>query len=272
MFSPIDKRPYRAGIGALWLLLGVALWAAPSPRPADCTPWGEHAPWGGSLRCGFSPTVSRVRDAIVRIRIQHPERIRKASGFRVAEDLILTAAHTIRHPEATAQDGRPLDVTFFADDGTPHRFTVRDVSVGPFDPRIYRSRGDWALLKIDPPERFTARLSLGAPCDGTLHLPSYTVRGEPLEAVCKTVELAAYPYNKKIAIWTSCDAANGMSGSPIVEDRDGEPVAVGVLSLELAGKPPWSFGPVITEDLREEIARFSDYEFPGYRGCSNPRP
>jgi hypothetical protein len=269
LFSPLNQ----GGQALLWLLLGVGFWLAPPSRPAGCTPWGEPADWGGSLRCGFSPLFAPYGEAIVRVRIQHPGRARKAAGFRIAEDLILTAAHTLRHPEANGAEGEPLDVTFFDADGSAHRVPVREAALGPFNPRTYRSRGDWALLKIDPPRRFQSRIPLGAPCGGELHLPSLMAGGEPVEAVCKPVELAAYPYNKSLAIWTSCDAANGMSGSPIVEDRgDGSLVAVGVLSLELAGKPPWSFGPVITPDLREAIARLSDYEAPPFRGCSSARP
>jgi len=62
-----------------------------------------------------------------------------------------------------------------------------------------------------------------------------------------------------------------MSGGPILEERpDGSVMVIGVLSLELARKPPWSFGPAMTVELREAIEKLSAHPAPDFRLCDTP--
>lgn len=196
---------------------------------------------------------------------------RDGTVFLVAPDVVVTAAHLLMDPKS-GEYREPAVVSFPTAFGGREQATVLQVEVGPFDPTARRSRGDWAALKI---EEVSGRplLPMGEACHGALHVIGFTGPALPRESVCKLVQLSTYPYDKRSVIWTSCDATNGMSGGPILEERpDGSVMVIGVLSLELARKPPWSFGPAMTVELREAIEDLSDYPAPDFRVCDTPDP
>lgn len=251
-----------------WLALLGTLYLSGHVRMSNCTKWGADKLWGGDVRCGFSPAVRGLQNGIGGISVGFEDGVRDGTVFLISPDIVLTAAHLLRESK-TGEYKKPKEVIFQDDLGLIRRIKVEAVEVGPFKKTISRARGDWAVLKINPLEDRTP-IPIGEACEGNLRIAGYAGSTRPRESECKLVEISAYPYDKSQVIWTSCDAVNGMSGGPILQESDsGNLRSVGVLSLELDRKPPWSFGPAVTTLLQDQIKKLSNYPVPIFEHCAD---
>lgn len=265
----LEAKNLKTLLGLTWALIFGALYFLDDLRFSDCRKWGSQKTWGGDVRCGFSPAVKAVEKGIGEISLRFGEKLRTGTVFLVSPDIALTAAHLLRDSVSGLYQN-PEELVFNDDLGGIRRMSVEAFEVGPFKKTISRARGDWAVLKIAPLDSHPL-ISIGEVCKGgKLRIAGYAGLSRPRESECKLVDISAYPYDRNQVIWSSCDAVNGMSGGPIFQQsHSGVLTAVGVLSLELDRKPPWSFGPAVTDLLRAAIENLSDYPPPQFERCDD---